>query len=173
MNPSPQQPAAEKVYFLKVILTNPFFVGGQAVPFEPIAGNQGIIALDPQKDARLIESLTEAAKNQIGGIGLITQALYEEKKTQPDSTTYGERRRETLRVVPPGPNPFNIPTTVQKAVGRVEPAAAPVAAPAAAPVASPVPPTVPAPPAEPPVFRPTTRRISRQPSSEQRPIPAG
>ena len=73
--------STSKVFFLKVILSNAFIVGGKPVPFEPIPGNEGVIALDPKENNDLITALSNAAANQKGGVVRISEAEYTQKKT--------------------------------------------------------------------------------------------
>lgn len=171
MTVEPQIPAIQspKVYFSKVILTSAFIVAGKVVPFEPTGGNNGVIALDPQTDALLIEALKKAESERRGGILQISEAAYTQKKTEAGSTIFEppRRQRDVLRPMPKGPNPFNLPKPVATAPSTAAPAEADTVVESVPP---PVAPVATAPTAEPsPVaFKPATRRISRKPE----PVPA-
>ena len=155
-----------KVFFLKVILSNAFIVGGKPVPFETIPGNEGVIALDPKNDSDLITSLSNAAANQKGGILRISEEEYTQKKTAAALRPSAPRSRDALRPMRNALSPFNTPTTAAK---DAQPVNVPeVKAQPAAPD-----PTggeaVPTPAVEEVAFRPATRRISRK---DAVPVPA-
>lgn len=154
-----------KVFFLKVILSNAFIVGGKPVPFEAIPGNEGVIALDPQHDSELITSLSNAAANQKCGVVRISEEEYTQKKTAAALRPSAPRSRDALRPMRNALSPFNTPTTEAKG-------APPVSAPVAN-VQAEAKPTAPSPVAgeqgadaqvEEVAFRPATRRISRKDS---------
>jgi len=170
-----------KVFFGKEIYSNSYFVAGTAVPFEPLPGNHGVIALEPPKDENLIVALNQAADAHVGGIYRMTEGVYEAKKTAAQSQSSQPRLRgkEMLRNAPK--NPFerrNSPTAVadappanpppapippalpftHAALKKIEPP--PVTSPPAVPAVSSQPAEK---PAEAPVegFRPSPRRIKR------------
>jgi hypothetical protein len=157
--------STSKVFFLKVILSNAFIVGGKPVPFEAIPGNEGVIALDPKESNDLITALSNAAANQKGGVVRISEEEYTQKKTAAGLKQSAPRSRDALRPMRNALSPFNTPTTAAKdaqpvsapPVATATPQAAASAAAQAAPV---VEAAVPAP--EEVSFRPATRRISRK-----------
>jgi hypothetical protein len=89
LNPPAAPTPAPKVYFFKALLSNAFVFKGdkvnwEPVQFEPLAGNNGVIALSPDTDAALIKALNDAATKGQYGILKISEADYIKKKqTQP------------------------------------------------------------------------------------------
>jgi hypothetical protein len=158
--------STSKVFFLKVILSNAFIVGGKPVPFEPIPGNEGVIALDPKENNDLITALSNAAANQKGGVVRISEAEYTQKKTAAALKPSAPRSRDALRPMRNALSPFNMPTTAAKgaqpvssspAVGATAPETTAPAAAQAGPAAEAATPAT-----EGVVFRPAVRRISRK-----------
>ena len=155
--------STSKVFFLKVILSNAFIVGGKPVPFEAIPGNEGVIALDMKESNDLITALSNAAANQKGGVVRISEEEYTQKKTAAGLKQSAPRSRDALRPMRNALSPFNMPTTVAKGAQPVS--ATPVAAATPEATASTVAPAAPvveaaAPAPEAVAFRPATRRIS-------------
>lgn len=71
-------------YFVKYVVSNRIYVNGSPVPFEILADDVGVIALDdnssdPNTQA-ILKALTAAAANRILGVGEITREEYEELK---------------------------------------------------------------------------------------------
>lgn len=90
------------VYFLKELLGSGFSVNGKKVPFEPLDGNQGVVALDDTKpdQKEFIDGLTKSIGKY--GIVRISQEQYTQKKTQfPFKTSKLElrQRAERLQVI--------------------------------------------------------------------------
>jgi hypothetical protein len=67
-------------WYEKAIITSPYIVNGKAVPFEAIAGNHGVLALDSEKDAPMIKSLEEAIAKGVGGVGRVTEDQFNSLK---------------------------------------------------------------------------------------------
>ncbi|HUD74005.1 MAG TPA: hypothetical protein VMQ76_02960, partial [Terracidiphilus sp.] len=175
----------ERGHFGKEIFGNSYLVKGAAVPFEPLPGNHGVIALESPKDDELIAALNKASDDQVGGIYRLTEESYNSKKNAAALTPLSPPKREMLRAMPKGPFERKLETAqpadgalpltdaaLRKAnlVEAARLAGAP--APAAPLTEAPAEPTVDAiaaaAAAPPPVadegFRPATRRISRKPA---------
>ena len=68
-------------YFKKELVKNRLNTQrGDAIPFEEVADQRGVRALDDEKDAYLIEQLRAALKRRIGGVVEIDEATYTELK---------------------------------------------------------------------------------------------
>lgn len=109
-------------HFAKEVLSNRYLVNGAPVPFEPLAGNRGVIALDdanPQQ-APLISALNDAAAQGRGGIVKISQADYEKKKLENSATLLTPSRRKS-----PLDAPLRIMPTQAPRVQNARPAAVP------------------------------------------------
>lgn len=98
----------ELVYFRKFQLSPPFIVEKKAVPFEALADNIGVIALDPDKDLATIAALNKAAADKRAGVTKIDATRFEElkKKHQPRPVLAQKSSRSDVRIAP---------TTVPKA----------------------------------------------------------
>lgn len=95
-----------KVYFNKHLIQNRFIVGGKAAPFEQIGDSQGLLVLDDAdpNHKELIDALTQAAKEQRGGILKISEEEYLKKKAElPFSQSEQElkQRKQMVGIVPP------------------------------------------------------------------------
>jgi hypothetical protein len=80
-------------YFLKYMASNVMFVGGKPVPFEVLADDLGVIALDetdetPENQA-LLKALTAAAVNKVLGVHEIDRTQYEDLKKNSPSLRFG------------------------------------------------------------------------------------
>ncbi len=90
------------VWFRKELVSNRFMVGGQAVPFEVLDRNRGVIGLDQSnpKHIPVIDALNAAAHEERGGIVKITHVEAEElKKNFPPSLT-PKSKKDVLRAMP-------------------------------------------------------------------------
>src|SRR5262245_15605693 len=68
-------------YFKKLLATNmPFRVNGDAVAFELLERNTGVLKIDPNKQPDIVTALNEAADRRKLGIVRIDAATYEELK---------------------------------------------------------------------------------------------
>lgn len=90
-------------YFLKEKTSRPlFFPNGAKCPFEPIAGDYGLIATE---DNYVVTELDKAAKMNVGGVVPLTEEEYkswaEKKMNSESSLDSSQPGRETL-----GPIPF-------------------------------------------------------------------
>lgn len=74
-------------YYIKYVLSNPVYVAGNKVPFEPVGDDRGVIALDEDnKDhAAVLNALKMAAAAGILGIREIDKATYEDLKKKESS----------------------------------------------------------------------------------------
>jgi hypothetical protein len=80
-------------YFLKYMASNVMFVAGKPVPFEVLADDLGVIALDetdetPENQA-LLKALTAAAANKVLGVHEIDRTQYEDLKKNSPSLRFG------------------------------------------------------------------------------------
>ena len=106
-----------KLFFGKELAANQFFVGGAAVPFEVLAGNTGVIALDSEKDKALVDALNLAASKGRGGIVKLSEEGYEaKKKVAPLATSPkpSSRKDEMLRILPRDLSPFRTAEAAEK-----------------------------------------------------------
>ena len=98
-----------KTYFFKEILGSGLSVQGSRVPFEPLAGNQGVIALDT--DTTEGKSFAKGLKEVEGRFGIveISEVDYNEKKNRhpyDPSVAQSLRQKEMLQVFrSPGQRP--------------------------------------------------------------------
>lgn len=99
------------VYYRKVLINQPLVIGGIRVPFQHVGGSTGIIALDPMKDAVLIEGIEKLIAKRIGAVGRLTEKEYEFLKKNPPFRKFGRQSplSEPLRVLPTQPSPFRQP----------------------------------------------------------------
>lgn len=183
------------VYFQKEILGNAFIVQGKPVPFEPLDGNRGVIALNPATDATTIEALNKSA-GRMGIIKISAQEYEDLKKNHPFNPSQPQYHRGNmpLRVFPTR-QPKGFGHEAAGVAGANVSTQAP-AAPAAAPELPPTP-SIPSPtgrpltgamaraiaeqqtdPAQeapgPKPFRPAVRRVARkaaEPSQPETPAP--
>ncbi len=98
---------SNKVFFRKAFVNQPFLVKGARVPFEVVAGNVGVIALDPDADKDFVAGLEAAAREHRSGVTRITLDEYDELKKKKDSPRPVRPSVEPLRVMPSIPNPFS------------------------------------------------------------------
>lgn len=154
-----------KAYFYKELTSNPFYVAGGPVEFEALNGDCGILELESPQDDKLIEALTNAARNGVGGVVKFSESQYTEKKTRGPGP-YSGRKKELLRVLPSQLGPFNKAKKAAAAapvepvpagVAPVVPTAEAIAPFPTAPTAAPEPPLAPAPPP----FKPKVGRVKR------------
>lgn len=88
------------IYFHKTIWNNKFICGGRPAPFEQLAQNEGVLAIDDSNPANkeMIEGLEKAAREHRGGVTKITEEEYQKKKQlQPyDPSANASRRHSQL-----------------------------------------------------------------------------
>ena len=180
-----------KAYFYKEIASNTFYVMGAPVQYDFEYQNRGFIALDSVKDNALIAAITDAANDSVGGIVRSTEAEYEAKKVEAQSTPSQKplREKELLRQVPKGPfdkraaaPAVDDAAPAPKAAEKLEiPPAVPFTNSTLGRIAAQQSPPAATPPLEGPAgtsessekpvegFRPAPRRISRKPSATPEP----
>lgn len=77
---------------------------GKSIQFEPRSDGRGIIALDDEKDGKLVEALSEYVRRRIGGVSEISAAEYEDlKKNHPPQP---KQERSAPRVFELNADPF-------------------------------------------------------------------
>jgi len=158
----PANPPKPYAYFVKASISNPVLVRGASVPFEPVGGNWGVLALDTSLETNkpVLDALNEFVKRGVGGVGRISAAEYAQKKSQPILKPFGPRNAP-LRSRPLGPSPRKPPAPAVTAAAAVPVAEQPAAEP---PIDLSALKSVGETPATPESFRPPTRRISRRPA---------
>lgn len=152
--------AETKSFWKKELLSNAVIVNGAPVPWEPLSGNSGLLVLDAEKDAQLIEGLEALRAKGKGGVVKISEEQYEaEKKSRPYSASSLRGSKEKLRSLPSD--------TVRqpKPVAVAEPAATPPMPNNPAPI--PAPPGLPPKPEGKEPFRPATRRATEKPAAPE------
>jgi len=88
-------------WFRKLMASIPFFADKTRVQFEPISGNNGVIAINAQEQPSVYQALASAAAARKGGVLAITSEEYEDLKKKrgwTPSEAKSTRMTETLRV---------------------------------------------------------------------------
>lgn len=127
---TPPPPAAPEpvtlVYFKKVQVNMPFFIGKERVKFEVLGTNVGVAAFDPEKDLMTVMELNKAAAAKRGGIVKIDVNEYDRLKKKLTLPTSEQRpQRSPVRVfknLSPFPQPKKpaVPgQTASVAVGEI------------------------------------------------------
>jgi hypothetical protein len=102
--PPAPPPPAPKSYWRKEVLTSKFIIGGRAVPFEGLDGNQGVLVLDPATDGEMIAGLSDAVARQVGGIFRSSaQEIESLKKKYPWTQRAPLGADPPLKAIPSGP----------------------------------------------------------------------
>ena len=87
-NGAPPEGESGKLYFKKLLANMPFKVGKDAVPFELLERNIGVLAIVPEEKPEIAAALKDAADRRKGGIVLIDEPTYLElKKNFPAATS--------------------------------------------------------------------------------------
>lgn len=86
---APQPPKKVLIHFKKVLFSSPIFISGKPVPFEPVAGNEGVIQLDEAHE--LVAPLSRYANERRGGIVSINAEEYEEAKKKEPLPGFGRK----------------------------------------------------------------------------------
>lgn len=106
-------------YFYKELVSSPVVVAGKPVHWEQLDGNRGVIAVNVEADKALAEGLQKLANDHRGGVVVITEAVYQDKKKalpfNPLKAS-GKGRESMLRPISQNSDPFR----------RVKPSAAAV-----------------------------------------------
>lgn len=95
-------------YFRKALVSNPVYIKGTPVPFEVLAGNSGLIALDDVEHAILCEGLTTLSQQRKAGVVEIPEAEYEDLKKKRRSGVFAQRSVPQAQVLRPV-QPFKMP----------------------------------------------------------------
>lgn len=86
-------------FWYKELVSNPFIVRGAAVPFEPLDGNRGVLAVDDAKNPTLVAELSAAAQKGRGGIVKLSQDKFEEVKKKHPLRPFGKKRPDMLQLM--------------------------------------------------------------------------
>jgi hypothetical protein len=155
-----------KKYFLKELVAQPIIAtNGRPVPFELLAQDYGVIALDEDnpEQAALILDLEKARAQRIGGIVPISESEYTQKKS---SMPYqaSRSRSEPLQAFPSRLDYRLKAAQEDAAVAVADNGNGSTASPTNPPVPTPLPPAQPpieAAPVLPADFKPKTARLKR------------
>lgn len=90
--------------YRKELVGNPVLINGTRVPFQPLAGNRGVLALDDAKpeDTKLIEALNDLAARRKYGVVKITEEEFDSLSKKAQSfQPFTKRKLEKLKVMQP------------------------------------------------------------------------